>query len=113
MNVNITGIYDNTVVVDTNLFEDVRLLQTGLSSLNDTLFSVVGGLPFQYANLTTFTILSDDYGNYKINNNMNVEGINTDLTNNYVKNATLTTITLAIDEQFATTITYINDKSTE
>ena len=27
MNVNITGIYDNTVIVDTNLFEDVRLLQ--------------------------------------------------------------------------------------
>ncbi len=38
MNVNITGIYDNTVIVDTNLFEDVRLLQTGLSSLSDTLF---------------------------------------------------------------------------
>ena len=29
MNVNITGIYDNTVIVDTNLFEDVRLLQLG------------------------------------------------------------------------------------
>ena len=28
MNVNITGIYDNTVIVDTNLFEDVRLLQS-------------------------------------------------------------------------------------
>ena len=28
MNVNITGIYDNTVIVYTNLFEDVRLLQT-------------------------------------------------------------------------------------
>ncbi len=41
MNVNITGIHDNTVIVETNLFEDVRLLQTGLS---DTLFSVVGGL---------------------------------------------------------------------
>ena len=37
MNVNITGIYDNTVIVDTNLFEDVRLLQTGLSSLSDTM----------------------------------------------------------------------------
>jgi hypothetical protein len=36
MNVNITAIYDNTVIVDTNLFEDVRLLQTGLSSLSDT-----------------------------------------------------------------------------
>ncbi len=29
MNVNITGIYDNTVIVDNNLFEDVRLLQIG------------------------------------------------------------------------------------
>ena len=27
MNVNITGIYDNTVIVDSNLFDDVRLLQ--------------------------------------------------------------------------------------
>ncbi len=86
MNVNITGIYDNTVVVDTNLFEDVRLLQTGLSSLNDTLFSVVGGLPFQYANLTTFTILilSDDYEEYKINNNVSITNLNTDISNNYV-----------------------------
>ncbi len=24
MNVNITGIYDNTVIVDSNLFDDVR-----------------------------------------------------------------------------------------
>ena len=40
MNVNITGIYDNTVIVDSNLFDDVRLLQTGLSSLSDTLFNV-------------------------------------------------------------------------
>ncbi len=40
MNVYITGVYDNTVIVDNNLFEDVRLLQTGLSSLSDTLFNV-------------------------------------------------------------------------
>ena len=65
MNVNITGIYNNTVIVDTNLFEDVRLLQTGLSSLSDTLFDVVQGLPYKYANLTTFTILSDDYDSFK------------------------------------------------
>ena len=67
MNVNITGIYDNTVIVDSNLFDDVRLLQTGLSSLSDTLFSVVEGLPYQYANRTAFTILSNDYGQFKIN----------------------------------------------
>ncbi len=30
MNVNITGIYDNTVIVDSNLFDDVRLLQAEL-----------------------------------------------------------------------------------
>ncbi len=47
-----TGIYDKTVIVDTNLFEDIRLLQTGLSSLSDTLFNVVEGQPNQYANLT-------------------------------------------------------------
>ncbi len=55
MNVNITGIYDNTVIVDSNLFEDVKLLQTGLSSLSDTLYNVFEGLSNQYANLTTFT----------------------------------------------------------
>ena len=54
--VNITGIYDNTVIVDTNLFEDVRLLQTGLSSLSDTLFDVVEGLPYKYANLAHFQL---------------------------------------------------------
>ena len=69
MNVNITGIYDNTVIVDSNLFDDVKLLQTGLSSLSDTLFSVVQGLPYQYANLTAFTTLSDDYDAYQITNN--------------------------------------------
>ena len=40
MNVNITGIYDNTVIVDLNLFDDVKLLQTGLSSLSDYLVSL-------------------------------------------------------------------------
>ncbi len=55
MNVNITGIYDD------NYLKDLQLLQTGLSSLRDTLFNVVEGLPFQYANLTKFTILSNDY----------------------------------------------------
>jgi hypothetical protein len=81
MNVNITGIYDNTVIVDNNLFEDVRLLQTGLSSLSDTLYNVVEGLPYQYANLTTFTILSNDYDSYKINNNSNLSNINLDIDN--------------------------------
>ncbi len=29
---------------------------------------VVEGLPYQYATLTTFAMLSDDYGGYKITN---------------------------------------------
>ncbi len=48
MNVKIPGIYENTVIVDSSLFEDVKLLQTGLSSLSDTLYNVVEGLPNQY-----------------------------------------------------------------
>ena len=55
MNVNITVIFDNTVIVDSNLFDDVRLLQTGLSSWSDSLYSVIQGLPNEYANLTAFT----------------------------------------------------------
>ncbi len=81
MNVNITGIYDNTVIVDNNLFEDVRLLQTGLSSLSDTLYNVVEGLPFQYANLTAFSNLSDDYDSFKITNNSNLSILNNDINN--------------------------------
>ncbi len=33
-----TGINDNTLIVDANLFEDVKLLQTGLSSLSENFF---------------------------------------------------------------------------
>ncbi len=40
MNVSITGIYDNTVILNNINFEDVWLLQAGLSSLSDTLFNV-------------------------------------------------------------------------
>jgi hypothetical protein len=78
MKVNITGIYDNTVVVDSNIFDDDKLLQTGLSSLSDTLLSVVQGLPYQYANLTAFTTLSDDYEGYKITNNTKFELLSDD-----------------------------------
>ncbi len=43
MNVNITGIYDNTVIVDNNLFEDVLLLQMGLGcGWIDSCASIVG-----------------------------------------------------------------------
>ena len=47
--------YDNTVIVDSNLFDEVTLLQTVLSSLRDTLLGVVEGLAHQYANVSTFT----------------------------------------------------------
>ena len=116
MNVNITGIYDNTVIVDSNLFEDVKLLQNGLSSLSDTLYNVVEGLPNQYANLTTFTALSADYDSYKINNNSNIDNLtedlstlNTNINDNYVNNTTLTTLSTAIDNQFELTTNYIDN----
>ena len=60
MNVNITGIHDNNIIVDNNL--------------RGTLFSVD-------ANLKSFTILSNNYTSYKensiscltnINNNLNI-----------------------------------------
>ena len=127
MNVNITGIYDNTVVVDSNLFEDVELLQTGLSTLSDTLYNVVEGLPNQYANLQSFTTLSNNYNDYKTNNNSNISNINNDIDNltsslstlsndisiNYVTNTTLSTLSDTIDDEFTTTITYIDNKITE
>ncbi len=71
MNVNITGIHDNTVIVDTNLFEDILLLQTGLSSLSDTLFDVVQRLPYEYANLITISTLAENYDAFEITNNSN------------------------------------------
>ena len=142
MNVNITGIYDNTVIVDTNLFEDVRLLQTGLSSLNDTLFNVVEGLPYTYANLTAFSNLSDNYDEFKINNTSNIstlyldiDNINTNLSilsidyeankitsNSYLNiinndilslNTSISVLSVDVDNQFEITTTYINDKAQE
>jgi hypothetical protein len=127
MNVNITGIYDNTVIVDTYIFEDVRLLQTGLSSLSDTLFNVVQGLPNQYANLTSFFILSNNYDDYTANINSNISTMNLDIvnlgtslsilsndvSNNYVNNTTLSTLSDTIDDEFSTTITYVDDKVQE
>jgi hypothetical protein len=117
MNVNITGIYENTI------FEDLQLLQTDLSSL----VNVVEGLPLQYADLTSFTILSNDYTAYKensisyitnINNDIvnlstNISILNTDINYNYVNITALSTLSTAIDEQFTLTTTYIDDKIIE
>ena len=117
MNVNITGIYDNTVIVDSNLFDDVKLLQTGLSSLSDTLFSVVEGLPYQYANLTAFTTLSNDYEAYKITNNTNISNLNnittslsnkTDFSNLLVSNASTLLSSLNVSGQ--STLNNVNIK---
>ncbi len=96
MNVNITGIYCNTVIVNNNLFEDVRLLQTGLSSLSDSLFNVVEGLPYQYANLTSFSILSNDYNSCKISNNSNLSTINLDIDNLTTSLSILSRLKLAV-----------------
>ncbi len=65
MDVNTTGIYENTVIVGANLFEDVRLLQTGLQYLIDYLFDEVQGLPY-ICNLTTFSTLTDFYDALKL-----------------------------------------------
>ncbi len=46
MNDDITGIYDNTVIVDSKLFDGVELLLTGLSSRSDILLHVFEGLPY-------------------------------------------------------------------
>ena len=105
MNVNITGIHDNNIIVDNNL--------------SGTLFNVVEGLPFQYANLTSFSILSNDYEANKITTNSYLNIINNDIDNlttnlsilsndisiNYVNNTTLSTLSTAIDGEFTTTIT--------
>ena len=108
------------VIVDSNLFEDVKLLQTGLSTLSDTLFNVVEALPNQYANLQTFSTLSNNYNDYTINNNSNISNINTDIDNlttnlsiNYVTNTTLSTLSTTIDDQFELTTTYIDEKITK
>jgi hypothetical protein len=142
MNVYITGIYDNTVIVNNNLFEDVRLLETGLSSLSDTLFNVVEGLPYQYANLTSFTILSNDYDSFKISNTSNLSNINLDIdylstslsilssdyeankitSDSYLNitnsdiinlNTTISVLSDSVDNQFELTTTYIDEKITE
>jgi hypothetical protein len=127
MNGSITGIYDNTVIVDNNLFDDLRLLQTGLSSLSDTLFNVAEGLPYQYANLTSLSILSGDYDDYTINNNCNISTINLEIVNLstsssilsndisicYVSNTTSSALSDTIDDELTTTVTYIDDKVRE
>ncbi len=51
-------------MTDSNLFDDVKLRQTGLSSPSDTLFSAFKVLPYQNANLTAFTRLSHAYEAY-------------------------------------------------
>jgi hypothetical protein len=136
MNVNITGIYDNTVIVDSNLFEDVRLLQTGLSSLSDKIqglpntyagltalsslsdnvFSLVEGLPNTYASLTGFSSFSNKLYEYQINIKTNFSISNLDIENTqniYITNTSWSILSTAIDDQFELTTTYIDEKATE
>jgi len=61
---NITGIYDQTYVIDTNIFGEITLLQTGLSSLNATVFE-------HYMEFNNFTNTT----------NNNLTSLNTDLDN--------------------------------
>ncbi len=63
------------------MFDYYKVIQTGLSSLSDTLFDVVQGLPYKYANLTAFSTLSDDYDAFKITNNSNISTIYSDIDN--------------------------------
>ena len=104
MNVNITGIND--------LSEDVRLLQTDLALLTD----VVDNIPSTHANLTVVNDLSDNFNTYTINNTSSISTINLaidTINNNYVNHTALSILSTAIDDQFTTTTTYIDDKATE
>ena len=79
---NITGIYDQTYVIDSNVFTDISILQTGLSSLNNTVFNNY----VEYNNFTNttnnnFTVLNDDLEAFRITTNNNFTSLNTDLDN--------------------------------
>ncbi len=81
----------------------------------------------QYADLTSFTIQSSDYTAYKensisyitdINNDIvnlstNISILNTDINYNYVNITTLSTLSTAIDDQYTSNTTYIDDKIIE
>ena len=82
MSFNITGIYDQTYVIDSNVFTDISILQTGLSSLNNTVFNNY----VEYNNFTNttnnnFTVLNDDLEAFRITTNNNFTSFNTDLDN--------------------------------
>ncbi len=105
----------------------MQSLQTGLSSLSDSLFNVVEGISFQNAILTSFSILSNDYEANKITTNSYLNIINNDIDNlvtnlstlsndvsiNYVNNTAWSTLSTAIDDRFELTTIYIDDKITE
>ena len=79
---NITGIYDQTYVIDSNVFTDISILQTGLSSLNNTVFNNY----VEYNNFTNttnndFAVLNDDLEAFRVTKNKNLTSLNTDLDN--------------------------------
>ncbi len=72
MNVNINQTYDNLVIVIIIYlrFKDyykliTKSVQGSLLPLNETLFDIVEGQPYQDANSTTFSNLSNDYETFK------------------------------------------------
>jgi hypothetical protein len=88
---------------------------------------VVEGLRFQCANLTSFTILYNDYTAYKENRISYLSDLNTDIDNlttnlsilnsdinkNFVDNSSLSTLSIAFDDQFTLITTCIDDKLLE
>ena len=82
MSFNITGIYDQTYVIDSNVFTDISILQTGLSSLNNTVFN--GSVEYNSFTNTTnnnFNVFNDDLEAFRITTNNNFTSLNTDLDN--------------------------------
>ena len=63
--------------------------------------------------LELLVILNVDINNDIVNLTTNLSVLNIDINNNFVNNTTLTTLSTAVDDQFETTITYIDDKATE
>jgi len=79
---NITGIYDQTYVIDFNVFSDISILQTGLSSLNTTVFG--NYTEFNEYRTTTnnnFSLFNDDLDNLTNLSNSNFSMLETKIDN--------------------------------
>jgi len=79
---NITGIYDQTYVIDSNVFSDISILQTGLSSLNTTVFG--NYTEFNEYRTTTnnnFSLFNNDLDNLTNLSNSNFSMLDTKIDN--------------------------------